>query len=244
MKTMKSFMGLLALLVAFSCTKNTVTSGGYVSFAVSADEVLADVTKSNVSDYATVPTAAAFTLEITDASGGVFWNGNLSDWDPATMIPVGEYTAKAIYGDLEDEGFDKPFFEGSQTFAVKGAETTPVAVSVALGNTVVKVNCTDNFKNYYPDHTFKLMRGISEIVTFAKDDTRAAFIDGWQVQIKGTLMTETGAEKVFSAEYKNLNPATAYTLVLDIANTGSGAVALSFNNDVQTVEVEEVELND
>ena len=244
MKTLKSFMGLLALLAAFSCTKNTVTSGGYVSFAVSADEILADVTKSSVADYAAVPTAAAFSLEITDASGAEFWSGNLSEWDPATMIPVGEYTAKAVYGDLEDEGFDKPFFEGSQTFTVRGAETTPVSVPVALGNTVVKVSCTDNFKNYYPERTFKLVRGTAEIATFVKDETKAAFIDGWQVQVKGSLQTETGAEKTFSAEYKNLNPATAYTLVIDVANTGSGAVTLSFNNDVQTVDVEEVELND
>ena len=60
----------------------------------------------------------------------------------------------------------------------------------------------------------------------------------------GTLVTETGAEKTFSRDYTGLAPATAYNMVFDIAGVGNGAVTVTFNNTVETVELGDVELND
>ena len=214
-----------------------------VAFAVSSNDVVADMTKSNVSDYTALPAAGDFTITILDESSSQFWSGKISEWDSSTPLPAGNYTVNASYGDIEDEGFDKPYFTGTQTFAVKGGETSSVSVPVALGNTIIKVSCSEYFKKYYSDYTFKLTRGAAEIATFVKDEARGAFIDGYKIKVEGTL---TGELKTYSfeKEYSGLDEATAYTLNFDASNVGGSTITISFNDTMETVELGDYELND
>lgn len=244
MKKLNLIMGLAVLATAVSCVKSDADSEGYVSFLISADQYLPDVTKSNVSDYTELPQPDDFVLSVANASGASVWSGKSSDWAPETKLQVGEYTVKAVYGDIEDEGFDKPCFEGTKTFTVKAKETSQVDISASLINTVIKISCTDNLKNYYKDYTFKLERNNSDIVTFEKGEERAAFVDGYKLTVTGTLTTEAGSEKTFSHDYTGLASATAYNMIFDIAGVGNGTLTISFNNTVETVELGDVELND
>jgi hypothetical protein len=243
MKHLKTIFGVLALIAAVSCTKSQTEGNGRVAFAVSSNDVVADMTKSNVSDYTALPAAGDFTITILDESSSQFWAGKISEWDSSTPLPAGNYTVNASYGDIEDEGFDKPYFTGTQTFAVKGGETSSVSVPVALGNTIIKISCSEYFKKYYSDYTFKLTRGTAEIATFVKDETKAAFIDGYKIKVEGTL---TGELKTYSfeKEYTGLDEATAYTINFDAPNVGGSTITISFNDTVETVELGDYELND
>lgn len=243
MKHLKTIFGVLALIAAVSCTKSQTEGNGRVAFAVSSNDVVADMTKSNVSDYTALPAAGDFTITILDESSSQFWAGKISEWDSSTPLPAGNYTVNASYGDIEDEGFDKPYFTGTQTFAVKGGETSSVSVPVALGNTIIKISCSEYFKKYYSDYTFKLTRGTAEIATFVKDETKAAFIDGYKIKVEGTL---TGELKTYSfeKEYTGLDEATAYTINFDAPNVGGSTITISFNDTVDTVELGDYELND
>lgn len=243
MKHLKTIFGILALLAAFSCTKNQNEGNGLVTFEVTNNQNVVDMTRSNVSDYTALPSAGDFSITILDASSAQVWAGKISEWDAATVLPAGNYTVKASYGSLEEEGFDKPYFTGTQTFVVKGGETVAVSIPVALGNTIIKVSCSDYFKRYYSDYTFRLTRDGAEIATFVKDETKAAFIDGYKIKIEGTL---TGELKTytFEQEYTGLNEATAYTINFDAPNVGGSTITITFNNDVETVELGDYELND
>ena len=243
MKHLKTIFSVLALIAAISCTKSQTEGNGRVAFAVSSNDIVADMTKSNVSDYTALPAAGDFTITILDESSSQFWSGKISEWDSSTPLPAGNYTVNASYGDIEDEGFDKPYFTGTQTFAVKGGETSSVSVPVALGNTIIKVSCSEYFKKYYSDYTFKLTRGTVEIATFVKDETKGAFIDGYKIKVEGTL---TGELKTYSfeKEYSGLDEATAYTLNFDAPNVGGSTITISFNDTVETVELGDYELND
>lgn len=243
MKHLKTIFGVLALIAAVSCTKSQTEGNGRVAFVVSSNDVVADMTKSNVSDYTALPAAGDFTITILDESSSQFWSGKISEWDSSTPLPAGNYTVNASYGDIEDEGFDKPYFTGAQNFAVKGGETSSVSVPVALGNTIIKISCSEYFKKYYSDYTFKLTRGAAEIATFVKDETKGAFIDGYKIKVEGTL---TGELKTYSfeKEYSGLDEATAYTLNFDAPNVGGSTITISFNDTVETVELGDYELND
>lgn len=243
MKHFKTILSVLILLAAFSCTKNQTEGNGQVAFEVSGNDRIADVTKSNVSDYTTLPSAGDFTIVILDASGSQVWTGKISEWDSTTPLLAGNYTVNASYGDLEDEGFDKPYFYGLQTFTVKGGETTTVSVNVTLGNTIILVSCSEYFQKYYSDYNFKLTRDGADVVTFAKGEAKAAFIDGYKIKVEGTL---TGEVKTytFSNEYTGLDEATAYTLYFDASNVGGSTITVSFNDTVETVELGDYELND
>lgn len=244
MKQLKTIFGVLALLAAFSCTKSQQDGCcGQIQFEISSNEIVADQTKSNVSDYTTLPSTGDFTLEILDASSVSVWTGKVSEWDATTALPVGNYTVTASYGSLEDEGFDKPYFYGTTTFAVTGGVTTNVSVPVALGNTIILVSCTQNFQNYYREYSFTLSRSTSTIATFAKGETKGAFIDGYKITVTGTLTTET-ATKTFTADYSNLAEATAYTMLFDASNVGGGTITVTFNDTVETIELGDLELNE
>ena len=243
MKQLKTFFGALALLAAVSCGKSQHAGEGQVSFGVFSDNHVTDVTRSNVSDYTTLPGSGDFSISIKDASSQSVWSGKVCEWDSATLLKAGNYTVTAEFGDIEDEGFDKPYFTGETSFAVAGGEVKAVSIPVSLANTVVKISCTPDFQNYYKNYTFRLTRGTAEIATFVKGETKAAFIDAYKFNIEGVLEGETKTYN-FKKEYTSLETATAYTFVFDVKNTGGVTITISFNNNVETVELGDFELND
>ena len=243
MKHLRTIFSVLALIAAVSCTKSQTEGNGRVAFAVSSNDVVADMTKSNVSDYTGLPAVGVFTITILDESSSQVWAGKISEWDATTPLLAGNYTVNASYGDIEDEGFDKPYFTGSQTFAVKGGETSSVSVPVSLGNTIIRISCSDYFKKYYSDYTFRLTRGTAEIATFVKDETKAAFVDGYKIKVEGTLQGELKTYS-FEKEYTGLDEATAYTINFDAPNVGGSTITISFNDTVEVVELGDYELND
>ena len=241
MKHLKTIMSVLAVVFAVSCAKTSSVGSGQVNFSVTNNQQIADMTKSNVSDFTALPSAADFNITVTGAD--YTWAGKISEWDPTALLKAGNYSVEAYYGSLEEEGFDKPYFIGSQTFAVVDEQVTEVSVPVKLGNTVVKMDYTDNFKNYYKDYTFKFSRGTKNIATFAKDETKAAFIDGWKVTLSGTYVSEIKSYS-FTKEYTDLEPATAYTFIFDVNNVGGATLTITFKEGTQTVELGDKELND
>ena len=243
MKHLKTILGVMVMVLTMSCAKNHAEGSGQVSFSLFSDFEVVDQTKSNVSDYTTLPSASDFTITIKDAASATFWTGKISEWDESTLLPVGSYTVSATYGSIEDEGFDKPFFTGSADFTVAGGQTSEVQISARLGNTVIMIGCTENFRNYYKDYTFSLKRNNQHIVTFTKDETKAAFVDGYKFTLEGTLTSETQTQ-TFSKEYASLNEATAYSIVFDAANVGGSSITVTFNDNVETIDLGDLELND
>jgi len=60
-----------------------------------------------------LPDVSEFALKLVSSDGSFSraWD-SLADFDPATKIPVGAYTMSAFYGDIDIEGFEKPFYLG------------------------------------------------------------------------------------------------------------------------------------
>lgn len=244
MKHLKTFFGVLALVAAFSCTKSKTESSGYVAFEISSDQDVVDVmTRSQVSDYTALPSAEDFTLVIRNASSATVWSGLFSEWDDQTPLEAGNYTAEATYGG-DEEGFDRPYFAGSQTFSVNGGSSTPVAINVTLNNTLIKISCSEYFRKYFVDYEFKLTRDGKDVALFTKDETRAAFIDGYKITLEYTLKNESGTVFTNKTDYSQLEPATAYTVKFDTPEVGGNTISISFNDEVETVKLGDYELND
>lgn len=244
MKHLKTATCTFALLALASCSKNgTGSAEGQLRFSVEPVVEVADITRSNVSDFTTLPAAGDFTLKITDSESVSVWTGKLSEWNSSTGLPAGNYSVSASYSSADVEGFDKPYFTGTKSFAIEGGSTATVSIPVSLGNTVIRINCTEAFRNYFKDYSFTISRDGAEVVSFAKDETKAAFVDGYKFTLSGTMTGEL-KEQTFSKDYSNLNPATAYTVNFDVPNAGGGSIIITFNDETETVELGDVELND
>ena len=81
------------------------------------------------------------------------------------------------------------------------------------------------------------------MVTFTKDETRAAFVDGYKFTVEGPLSSET-ATQTFTKDFSNLDEATAYTLTFDVSNVGGSTITITFDDTVEEVALGNVELND
>lgn len=236
-------LALAALAALASCKK--AEDCGLVSFSVAEKTDIVEMTKSVVSDYTALPSTSDFDIAIKNSSSSVVWSGKLSEYDAATQYAVGNYTVDASYGAEGEEGFDKPWFVGKQSFAVTAGQTTSVSIPVALGNSLVKVACSAGFLNYFPEYSFTLTTGSGTVIPFPQGETRAAFIDAYRFAIAGTMKSQTGATTSFSKEYSSgIEAATCYTLRFDVSNVGGLTVTITFNDTTETIDLGDVELND
>lgn len=226
-----------------SCTKQGESQDGGVRIALAPLTDIVDVTtKSNVSDFTTLPQAKDFKVEITDSRDNVTPVANIGD---VVTLPAGNYSASAVYGSLSDEGFDKPCFKGTQTFTVTGGQTGDVKITVKLAGSIVRFAFTENFVNYYSDYTFTLTTGNNTVISVPKNETRAVFMDAYQFKVKGELTNQAGKVQSFSEkEFKNLAPATCYTLKFDASNVGGSSITISFDDTVVDADLIDVDLND
>jgi len=239
------FATIALTILAVSCSKDHKGGAeGSISFSVASDEEVSVVTKGNVSDYTTLPAAGGFTITVKDSDNATVWSGLISDWDETTALNVGSYSVTAAYGAEGTEGFDKPYFAGSANFSIAGAETKSVNIPVALANSIVRINCTDAFKNYFPTYSFSVTTGTGNVIAFAQNETRAAFVDAFKFTIAGTLTNQGGTQSTFSKEYTNLEEKTCYTVTFDVTNVGGVSVTVSFNDTVTTLDLGNIELND
>lgn len=247
MKLIKASILLLALGAAAGCKKTEAPAAdtGSITFAVAAQQEVNDVTRSKVSDITDLPAAADFTLTITDAQQKTVWSGTIAQMTEPYTIAAGEYTATAQYGSVSDEGFDKPCFTGSMPFTINGGDSKQITIPVSLANAIVKVSCTEMFRNYFSDYSFKITTAAGTQIDFPKSETRGAFIDAYKFTIDGTLKNQGGTAQSFNKTYDTgINPATCYTVTFDASSVGGTSITVTFNDTTETIDLGDIELND
>ena len=242
MKMYRLVLGLMALAVmSVSCAKQ---SDGGVVFKLDADLGVLEQTRSNVSDYTTLPSTGDFTIVITKSNGDEVYNGLLSAYDETTPLKAGNYTVKASYGSTSEEGFDKPCFQGQKEFSITGDNTTTVTIPVTLANSIIKVYCTDAFRAYFQDWSFAFTTGSGSKIEFRKNESRAAFVEAYKLSVAGTLTDQGGKIQTFGKAYDTvLSPKTCYTIKFDVSNVGSiSTITITFD-DTKENESVDIELN-
>lgn len=245
MRINRTMAGILALaLVSVACSKQQNETGGTLSFSVETDSQVAEVTRSNVAGYTTLPWTGKFTIVVTGNDGKEVYKGLLEAYNATTALKAGNYTVKANYGSTSEEGFDKPCFKGEKTFSITGGGNTTVSIPVKLANSMIRMEYSDNFKAYYTDYSFTVKTGGGTEISFPKGETKAAFVDAYTISITGTLKNQGGKEQVFTKAYtQNLSPKTCYTVKFDVSNVGTGAVKITFDDTVDDVALADVDLN-
>ena len=233
-------------LTAVGCSDEGVESGrGRMSVALSTDDTAIELSRASLG--LTKPAAADFALTISDVNGEVVgeW-ASIAEYDESTLYNVGTYSAKATYGKTSVEDFESPCFEGTKEFAVLNDQTTEVKITAYVANAVVKIECTDAFKNYFTDYSFTLTTAAGTEIPFVAGETRRAFIDPYTFSVAGSATTQTGSTIKFSKEFSNIVAKTIYTVKYDVnsGNVGSTTVTVSFNDEPVAEIPVDIELND
>ena len=240
-------LGFLALSLSGCEEDRKSGAAGRLSLRLSADGAVTDVTTRSGNED--IPDVKDFSMTMLQGDKVQASWDKLADYDEDTTFPVGTYTMKAFYGDMENEGFASPYYEGSTDVVIQSGATTEVEATCKLANTKITIEYTDDFKSYFKTYSSKVKSELGSEVTFASTETRAAYIKPGRVSVKVTFTKATGgsaSEPIEVATIEAALPQHHYHLLMDV-DAGKAMLSVIFDRVTEekpiTLDVSDKALN-
>ena len=165
--------------------------------------------------------------------------------DELTLRSGSDYKAKASHGDLSKEGFELPYFEGVQPFAITRGQTTDVEVTCYLANAKLSIVYTDAFKDYFSTYSSEVLTSLGNTVKYSASETRFAYFKPGDLEVRAKVKKKEGYSqevtlkaKEFTAEARH-----AYILTLDV-DAGTPTLKISFSDEIANEQPVEIEISD
>lgn len=204
----------------------------------------------NLSDYITLPAADDFSisLEKKDGSYAKIWN-TLADFKAEAkeaQFSTGAYTITASYGKKGEQGIAKPYFEASETFTVLSDQTAKIDLTADLQNSMTVINYTEAFTKYMDSYTAHLhTEGNTQDVSYAKGETRPAFVEPSTVSLSLDFKTTSGKEAFLEIGNFAAVAKTLHNITLDVKEPDGNEASLEVKFDYAlTEEIIEIPLTD
>lgn len=149
------------------------------------------------------------------------------------------YTITLSHGEMGAEGWSKPYFKGSTTVEVPMYGLTAEAnIEVLLQNSIVAIEATDEFKGYFPHHSFKV-KGFA----WDAEKSELLYLNVGEATVICEATSQTGKASTFEMTV-SLKPTTRHTVVFDLSTAGNTKVNVTFDGEIIEVVEEEFELNE
>ena len=179
-----------------------------------------------------VPNGDEFSITLSRIDGS--WNqtyATLAEFNAVGSFKTGAYNLKASYGSLDDEGFEKPCYQGETQLTVLEDRTSDVSVTATLASAMVSINYTPAFKQYFAAWSAKVHTEGHSYVTFSSTETRPAYIAPGTTQISFEITDHNG-------KTANLSPCNFeslgrhhYNITFDVNNGQVGIAQLTITFD-------------
>lgn len=194
----------------------------------------------NTEDDDLAPDAGDFTIALMDGNVVKTSWEKFSEYPKYAVLPVGAYTLKAYYGSPDAEGFESPYYVGTQEITIEDDATVDAFITCYLTNVKVAIEYTDAFKKYFSEYETTVQSAGGKPVNFVKDEVRAAYVKPGDISVYANVKKQNGQ----SAKLNVLDIAEAkarefYRLTLDV-DAGSSTLKISFDN---TTVDEPIEIN-
>lgn len=169
-------------------------------------------------------------LSSTDGSFVKEWN-SIADFDNNELFKVGTYTLEAIYGDVEDEGFEKPYYYASTQLTVKENKVTQVSMNAQLTNSMVSIATTEAFRSYFTNYSFQAHAEGGDYVNFTSTETRPGYLRPGKVTVTTDVTKPNGLSATLEAAVFVAEPKHHYTVTIDVNNGQAGDAQLVITYD-------------
>lgn len=169
-------------------------------------------------------------LSSTDGSFVKEWN-SIADFDNNELFKVGTYTLEAIYGDVEDEGFEKPYYYASTQLTVKENKVTQVSMNAQLTNSMVSIATTEAFRSYFTNYSFQAHAEGGDYVNFTSAETRPGYLRPGKVTVTADVTKPNGLSATLEAAVFVAEPKHHYTVTVDVNNGQAGDAQLVITYD-------------
>ena len=245
---MKKILFAIALaVVATAChTNESEQAAGFGKIVINA-ATRTEVSDSNnaskiVLDEALVPQTKDLKVEIEGNGTTQTW-ATLTEFKQAVneglTFASAPHVVTLSYGEKGVEGWSKPYFEGKTTVDVPMYGLSVDAnILVALANSIIAVETTEQFDGYFPTSSFKI-NGMD----WDSSKKEMLFMNTGEVSVICNAVRTTGAAATFESKLQ-LKASTRHKVVFDLSTAGKAVVNITFDDEiVETVELE-FELNE
>lgn len=267
---MKRFF-TLALLVSFamtSCSKDEQTAGdaaemGRVAINLGFDTMV-DATRAEVTYdvECAVPESDEFKLLLEGVKFDFDADYSFSK-EYASVADVkdeylyrGTYHATVSYGDIAEEGYNKPAFVGaSNDFQIVPRSEVEVPITATIANALVVVEVTDSFKKYFTSgYTFDVVTEAGntfENVTAEEGENagKPLFIAPASFKVTGEATKQANQSGVqptvvkMEHNFTNVAARTIYRVKMDVDTAGEATLKITLNDELVEERAVEQELN-
>lgn len=239
------FMAFSAFALT-SCSDESPWGGpsgeGAVQLNFSSDGRVMRQTRADDSLSPVVPDGSVFNVNLAKSDGSYSKNWNSVDaFNREKSFPIGDYTITAFYGDLNVEGFEKPYYLGSNQVHVSPGATSTVNVTATLANCMVSVRYTDEFRNNFSAYSAAVQTEGHEWVVFAQNEDRPAYVAPCaDVKLNLTLTNDAGERVTIQPASFAAQARHHYVVTIGVsgnASTGNLALNVEFDEDVVSESV-------
>lgn len=229
----------ISLCVLSSCEQennNPRIGKGNFNLSLKTNNEVIPVLRSSAENKSTTPQAQDFAITLTNEDGSLSktWS-TVDNIPPDGSYDVGNYTIKAVYGTLEEEGFDTPYYHGESQFTIRDQETTPVEVLCTLGHVKLTLKYTEAFTKYFTDYQTTITTAGGKDILFTKDETRDAYVRPGNISMKMKLTKPNGVTANFApAKITNATARQHYIVTFDITESvGAAILTIVFDNQTE-----------
>lgn len=193
--------------------------------------------------------------DVNDFSFSIFKGENLrGEWatltdfmadDELTLRSGSNYSAKACYGEIDKEGFELPYYEGNQPFAITKGKTTNVNVTCYIANAKLSIVYTDEFKDYFSTYSSEVTSSLGNTVKYPSSEERYAYFKPGDLHVAVKVRKKEGYSQEVTLNAKDFTAEArhAYILTLDV-DAGASTLNISFSDDIPNQEPVTIEISD
>ncbi|MDE7412338.1 MAG: DUF4493 domain-containing protein [Muribaculaceae bacterium] len=250
----KGFLLCGALFGMLSCTNEdgfrNGGADGKIILDLSSDGRVLTGTRADDTKVSVVPEPSEFTISFEKEDGSLSKKYvNVDAFNRETGFPIGTYTISATYGNIENEGFELPFFSATQNVLVEAGNENHVSLNATLANAMVSIRYTDEFKNNFAAYASSAKSESSDDskwIAFTQNEDRPAYMKPEEITVRLSMTNAQGKQVEveplkFIAEARHHYIATFG--VKDQGGTGSIALDVQITEEVES-EFVDISLGD
>lgn len=240
----------LVALTTVACQKDSaeqIVGTGTLRITPSAVSDVKSATGEAVTGGKTiaVPALSEFSLTITGTDYNRTW-ASLSDYSAdEERLQAGMYDVAIQYGNIDEEGEDKPYFYASKTVEVLDRNrTTEVELTATVGNAIVEVTMTPEFKGYFVQHDFTLKTASGKEFTLVENPAKDLFVAPQSVTLDCVCVRQTGKQDILPTQTFEVKARTRHIVKYDLEKAGNITVNITLDDTLIGTETIDVELNE
>lgn len=248
------YLSVGATLLVVSCADESPWGGGNATEGKIELNLLTDsyVTMGTRADEsgdtkAMVPDVSKFSVSLkrTDGSYSKTWQ-TLDAFKKEEGFPQGNYTIAAFYGDVDSEGFDKPYYYGETSIQVKLGETSAETVTASLANAMLSVRYTDELKGMMKNYSASVQTEGHSPVIYAYNEDRPSYLSPGDANVFVTLTNDKDEQVTVNPAKVSLTAKHHYVVTIGVKadNAGTSALDVQITEDIFTEDPISIVLSD